>query len=97
MLVRLGAAAIAALALVAVIGWGVPAVFGPFTVECGGLDASVCDRTWRQVASDLDDDGPAWMPVTRVEIHGASDEDPSCGTFIIERWIFASVIESDCL
>lgn len=82
--------------LVALI-WVVPAVIGPFAVDCGELPPEECERAWRDVARERADESPALLPITGVRISGATAETPLCGTFILERWAFAEAITYDCL
>ena len=93
---RIGLAAAIVVALLVTVPWIVPAVVGPFAVECGELEPAVCDQAWRQVASEQSGHGPPFFPITGVRIGEATAETPLCGTFIIERWIFAESISNHC-
>lgn len=81
-----------ATAIVAII-WIVPVVLGPVSIDCGELEPAACDRRWRQVAAEHSH----WLPVTRVDITEVTRRDGLCGSYYIERWIFANLVTYDCL
>ena len=73
--------------------WIVPSVFGPFSVECGELNPETCNRVWRTVAAENGN----WLPVTAVRVIEAGGDSWECGSYYIERWIFANAMIYDCL
>ena len=78
--------------LVAII-WAVPLVAGPFSVDCGGLEPAACESRWRRVGAEQGH----WLPITHIEIDDAPEGDEVCGSYYIERWVFASISTYDCL
>ena len=83
----------------ALIGLGIvyPTLNGPFRVDCGQADETTCAQLWREAA--LHQEGPtALLPVTRVRVTVTDAADPlNCSTIYIERWIFSTTIETDCV
>lgn len=94
---RIGLVGVAATVLLVVATVALPTITGP-VVECGELEQAVCEDVWRQVASDIEGQGPVGiLPVTRAQVVGATQERPRCGTFTIERsWVFAWIVTYDC-
>jgi hypothetical protein len=65
--------------------WAIPTVTGP-EVECGELDRAVCEEVLRDHVRETTDWGLAgFLPITRLSVAGATNEEPTCGTFTIER------------
>jgi len=56
----------------------------PLYVDCGGLEANVCDETWRSVASDMERLEGVSGPVTGVVIGDAPLD--LCPDVSIDRW-----------
>lgn len=92
-----GLVAAAALILLLLAAMALPSFTGP-VLECGELEPAVCDQAWREVSSEMGDWGPvAFLPVTRVVVFDATNHEPMCGTFTIERfWVFARSVTYDC-
>ena len=72
-----------------------PAAIGPFSVECGELEAATCELVWRRAAADHADGIDALIPVTNVRVFEMTEGD-LCGGVIIERWIFSRAFNDYC-
>jgi hypothetical protein len=73
----------------------VAAATGPSTVECGELEPATCDGVWRRAADRHDDGLLAFLPVTGARVSEMTEEN-LCGTIVVERWIFAIVVNHYC-
>jgi hypothetical protein len=82
----------AVLAAVVTVIWFLPLVAGP-EVDCGPLDRARCDEVWPLLVAGTSDRS-VWLPVTRVQIREYSGA--GCGSFVVERWIFGSMVFNDC-
>ena len=63
------------------------------TPDIGELGPTQCDRVWRTLAAE----NGSWLPGTAVRIVEATGEAGDCGTYLLKRWVFASVSTYDCL
>ena len=53
----------------------------PLSVECGGLEPTVCDEAWRAWANGIEAN---WLPVTWVVVEPRNGS--TCGDYTIGRW-----------
>ena len=84
-------AAIALIATLVVIPfalWAVPAINGPFFVDCGPLERALCDETWPEWDDNITAGEPLLrlIPVTGVTFKGGGSPTATCGDWTIHRY-----------
>jgi hypothetical protein len=82
----------AVLAGLITILWIVPAVAGPFQVDCNDVAAAECEAAWRSIAESE----RSIFPVTAVEVHHGGPGSDTCGNVILWRWVLGGPHLWDC-